>query len=196
MGCDIHLYVEVRIDDKWETVDKWGKDGVEYGDLAYIKRNYVTFAFLADVRSSGYDFFIADTKYPVAAFNTKGFPEDACREVRDEYDEDYGHTPSWLNLAELMEYPWNSTVVKKRGVIAEEELERFESYPENQRRIFKPNSWCASTSIQPQQSIEWEVAATDSCSDFLSKVLPVLGRLVVQRQIGLDDARIVFWFDN
>jgi hypothetical protein len=60
MGCDIHLYVEVRgADGTWQSADEWERDtddGYTWVDVPYEKeyyngRNYSLFAMLADVRN-------------------------------------------------------------------------------------------------------------------------------------------------
>lgn len=57
MGCDIHFYVEKRINGIWQTADKWSADldddrpYVDYDDRFYRDRNYDLFGILADVRN-------------------------------------------------------------------------------------------------------------------------------------------------
>lgn len=55
MGCDIHLYVERKLEGRWVTCDKWSDrwgEGlkVERGDSFYRERNYSLFTILAGVR--------------------------------------------------------------------------------------------------------------------------------------------------
>ena len=84
MGCDIHLHVEVRIDDEW----------LHYAN-PFVSRNYTLFGFMAGVRDS--------TVEPVA--EPKGLPSDTTKVTRLDYEhnkEDW-HTPSWLSTAEIVE---------------------------------------------------------------------------------------------
>lgn len=131
MGCDIHLYAEVKkkkgiIDTllfwkkpKWRNIDKWSKneyfgdgdDGTEpefkikREDRFYTKgRNYNLFTALCGVRSQC---FYGD---PPRVSEPKGFPDDVSIEVRkesDRYGSD-GHSHSWNNLKELKEFDWSS----------------------------------------------------------------------------------------
>lgn len=83
MGCDIHVHVEVKINNEWHhysapSVDRW----------------YWLFGAMAGVRS-------AEVK-PVAW--PKGFPKDASLITRLEYARESrdAHTPSWLNGKEVL----------------------------------------------------------------------------------------------
>lgn len=58
MGCDIHIIVEIKKDDKWMYVPERPE--------SYRSRNYRLFAVLADVRNS----------FDIACFEPKGIPED------------------------------------------------------------------------------------------------------------------------
>lgn len=126
MGCDIHLFVEKYDGNKWVSMDNWkmekecdfcDKDEIKdcqeydcngkierftysrYEDLFYTGRNYSLFGILAGVR---------DSKMKMIS-DEKGFPDDASDEV-SKYFESWGcdaHTPSYLSLKELVEYPWD-----------------------------------------------------------------------------------------
>ena len=83
MGCDIHLYVEVKISGEWYTYN--------HPD---IKRNYDLFARMADVRNRG---GIEPIVVP------RGFPADAslvCRIAYERWGVD-AHTASYLNEEEI-----------------------------------------------------------------------------------------------
>ena len=120
MGCDIHLYVERKVDDKWITADKWTPDPyahegeesrliVDYDDRFYGQRNYDLFAMLADVRNGrGFAGCVTGAGFnPIST--PKGPPDDISPEVKRESDEwgVDGHSHSWLTLAELKAYDWN-----------------------------------------------------------------------------------------
>ena len=145
MGCDIHMYPEVRRNGAWEfvyefdTTDKyWTKvevDEIEAYDRAnrfsYDDRNYSLFGHLAGVR--GGDPFI----------EPKGFPDDASAKVKHQYSEDNGdaHTPSWLTLKELQSFNWKKADnYGVKGFPAfEEVIDRLASLdpdPENVRVVF------------------------------------------------------------
>lgn len=79
MGCDIHITVQTPDGDQWRTAKV-----ARYGG-----RNYVLFAILAGVRNgSGYT--------PIC--EPRGFPPGFTVD-------DYDHTPSWLTVREILDYP-------------------------------------------------------------------------------------------
>lgn len=80
MGCDIHLFAEVKIAGKWHVYSH-----------PEIDRNYELFGFMAGVRDHDIT--------PIAA--PRGIPEDAAEVTRLAFKSDDGHTPSWLAGAEL-----------------------------------------------------------------------------------------------
>lgn len=111
MGCDIHLYVEVKKNGKWKSADEWKKDEDGYVstvDPIYRGRNYDLFAVLANVRN-GYGFAGRPTGEgfnPIS--HPKGTPKDVSDEVRskiEDMDSD-GHSHSWLTVKELLDFDW------------------------------------------------------------------------------------------
>lgn len=126
MGCDIHLYVEKKVDDVWISVDKWtgnntgdGRMTVECDDEFYNGRNYDLFAILADVRN-GRGFagcYTGEGFNPIAA--TRGLPEDVCEAVKAEYDawDGDGHSHSYFTVEELLKYDWTQKT-KKSGWVS------------------------------------------------------------------------------
>jgi len=122
MGCDIHFYVEKRVNGSWEPADKWEKeddgeggtyDSVNYNNRFYSDRNYNLFSILADVRN-GVGFAGCRTG---AGFNPismpKGLPEDVSDIIRgcsDRWGCD-GHSHSWLTVAEVMSYDWTQVTL-------------------------------------------------------------------------------------
>ena len=120
MGCDIHLYVEIKINqslilekknyskpNKWKSIDKWEKEDnyyvVPYECRFYGGRNYNLFTALCGVR--GYNF---EGKINCVS-ESKGVPDDVSFEVEREiisWDGD-GHSHSWNTLKELKEFDWS-----------------------------------------------------------------------------------------
>jgi hypothetical protein len=117
MGCDIHMYAEVRNKktNKWEKVGKVFKNewydpeqktkvyeehgyewNAQFTDQPYDERNYDVFAVLAGVRRDA---------TPID--KPRGLPEDISDEVKQiaENDPD-GHSYSYLTLKELLSYNW------------------------------------------------------------------------------------------
>lgn len=148
MGCDIHFYVEKRVNGKWETADKWvpnpyadeSDDPVErqrkvVEDHIYSGRNYDLFAILADVRN-GRGFAggaTGDGFVPIA--EPRGLPEDVSPLVADESDGwgGDGHSHSHFTVAELMQYDWTQTT-RHEGIVNIHEWAKF-------RLRGKPDSW-------------------------------------------------------
>lgn len=84
MGCDIHLYTEVKVQGQWYC----------YGH-PNVPRNYSLFALMADVRNENGEL------HPIS--KPKGLPIDMSivTAAADEYCPD-GHSHSWLSAQELV----------------------------------------------------------------------------------------------
>lgn len=125
MGCDIHLYVEVKKNGKWECAQavREIEDGLFDVPSAdrYHNRDYLLFGLLAGVRDT-----------TLQSFVPKGFPEDASLEIQKIYDrwEGDAHTPSWLTLEELQRIRWDAPIPKKfiPGEKQQRFLERFQEF--------------------------------------------------------------------
>lgn len=229
MGCDIHFYVERRVDGKWVTADKWGKDEddnnrtVSLGGSYYGDRNYDLFAILANVRN-GHGFAGVKTGEGfVPISEPRGIPNDASSEYRA-YAESwgmYGHSHSYLTVAEIMAYDWTQTT-KKQGWVTRKQYARYKVRG-------APDSWSGGVSGGGVQHVSnadmekldlniktgkydpwkqfhasndsfitstytlvsWEIPYYEAGTTFLSRTLPRLWRLGAP-----DDVRCVFFFDN
>lgn len=101
MGCDIHTYVEKKVEGVWQPVigtSKWLPNRLSIMDVAYRGgRNYDLFSLLADVRN--YDNRLS----PIA--DPRGVPADISPEVHAQYDEWNidAHSHSYFTLRELLE---------------------------------------------------------------------------------------------
>ena len=109
MGCDIHMYVEVKGSVNFRKAQGW-----QCGDLFSIidptdldekperiglleDRVYSRFAVLADVRNRG--------NYPCISY-PRGLPDDVTKYVKEEY-EDWrldAHSCSYLTMREIVEF--------------------------------------------------------------------------------------------
>lgn len=220
MGCDIHLYVEVRKNGKWESADKWqmskwggGYLNVEPEDQFYSESNYELFAVLAGVRN----------RYGITPIaDPRGLPVDINKQLADYASRFLEHTPSWLTVRELMAHDWTQIVTISGHI-------ELPKYVEWKVRQFKdqPDSWCAgyagasrydiplkdadaiveavkekrnwedmklaweSLDCKAMVHASWNRPLYRECADFLSECLPRLWRLGAP-----DDVRIVFWFDS
>lgn len=107
MGCDIHMYVEYKINSKDNSTWRCGDYFKVYDPLSeiptmkrielYGDRNYSLFAVLADVRNYDLVEYIAEPK---------GLPDDATEYVKQEYS-NWGsdaHSCSYFTLQELIDY--------------------------------------------------------------------------------------------
>lgn len=102
MGCDIHMYVEIKTESGWESGDYFRvsyplakKPELQLVEL-YGYRNYALFAVLANVRNRGYNYIDSP----------RGIPDDATNFVKSEY-EDWrydAHSASYFTLRELIDY--------------------------------------------------------------------------------------------
>lgn len=134
MGCDIHLWTEIKTDGKWQprttpTVAFDGDD--EYLDWPseFDDRNYALFATLADVRNSGpresmlrlfdtgWHEVFNDKIDPIEA--PRGIPEgasDAFERMASEWGVD-GHSHSWFTLQELLVFDWDEVSGTRRAYV-------------------------------------------------------------------------------
>jgi hypothetical protein len=147
MGCDIHLFVEVRQQDgAWKSVDEWETEDdyihVPYKKSYYDGRNYDLFAILANVRN-GHGFAGVKTGEgfnPIAL--PKGLPDDVSEQVKqysDRWDSD-GHSHSWLTVAELLAFDWTQTTTKQ-GWVTWETFDFWVRYPDE-----PPENYCVDVS--------------------------------------------------
>lgn len=122
MGCDIHLFAEVKKrksfwkPKEWANVDKWSKNRyyeegesdrkyeVLLEDIFYSGgRNYNLFAALCGVRSRSFK----DKVIPIS--QPKGTPKDVSKTVKEEIDSwsSDAHSNNWNTLVELLNYDWS-----------------------------------------------------------------------------------------
>ena len=107
MGCDIHIYTEVKIKDKWTCVDPMRL--YDYEQDSYVRsiyitkrqiyegRNYYLFGALAGVRCYG---------GPDLIDSPRGIPLDVSDVIQEISDFELEHTPCWLSLSDLKQYKW------------------------------------------------------------------------------------------
>lgn len=133
MGCDIHFYVERRVDGVWATADKWtnehGYKHVPYADEFYSDRSYGLFAVLAGVRNS-------HDVTPIA--EPRGVPADACPEYLEASGDGDGHSHSYFTVAELLAFDWTQTITYT-GVVNPSAWARLRDYPAE-----GPSDWSVS----------------------------------------------------
>jgi hypothetical protein len=224
MGCDIHMSYEIKKDGAWETLD-WkapyikgtntdGSLNLDYDKLfddpLYVHRNYDLFAILADVRN-GRGFAGIQTG---EGFNPisepRGLPEDLSQSIREDSDSwnADGHSHSWLLLSEVVNYDYDQTTTQY-GMVGETEYKEWLAKG-------KPNSWSGGvggpnvvhiTNGQMDEIIadetqktegnhyytrvEWQETYRDAVGPHWFALMKNL-----EERFGIDNVRLVFWFDN
>lgn len=154
MGCDIHLFAEVKTKptiwkrlighkEKWETCDVWKLDKdweiprmtVDYEDSIYTGgRNYNLFCALCGVRGNSFK------DSPPSISLPKGLPVDCCNEIKKEsesWDSD-GHSHSWNTLQELKDFdfgPYGKTVTHFLEEVCPK-LEAFRVHSDHVRIVY------------------------------------------------------------
>lgn len=212
MGCDIHMFAEVRSakTGKWKFQKKafkyvnWNGETVKT-DSPYQGQNYALFAILADVRN--YDGFVPIDK-------PRGIPFTASKRYHkmvEKWDGD-GHGASWFTVKELLDFDWDR-MVARRGIVTKEEFRRIGGKgvpkdwcrdvigrgtsvaisPADKRLIVLGHDDTRNHSLVPHNYVEhtWEETYRDSVGDFLTETVPKL------QELGDPwDVRIVFFFDS
>jgi hypothetical protein len=189
MGCDIHLFVEKKISEKWECLneieDNEGTLSTSYKKEIYHERNYSLFALLAGVRNS------AGVK-PIS--EPRGLPEDVSeivKRISDQWNDD-GHSHSYYTLKELLDFSADN-LVKEQGYMPEERWIAFQESlktPTPDYDLRFPFAGWANSGLGWEHH-EWSVPAKEISSTFFVDVLNKL------KQMGNpEEIRIVFWFDN
>lgn len=204
MGCDIHLFTEVKKTingtERWVNSDSWEINPYyRYGTdedrkyereldhkSIYSGRNYELFGILADVRGVG---------NPVIS-EPKGLPEDVSDVVKNESDRwgSDGHSHSYLTLRELVEYLEKNPKIKYDGFVNPEDAKKLDETGET------PNIWAGGVNHELKWvHREWEEDSTvkylvDKVRQKLQDVLWV--RTEYQTPEHEEKIRIVFWFDN
>ena len=222
MGCDIHCYAERKNKDgKWEIVGnvKKEEDGwVSIDYEPYHDRNYNLFAILANVRN-GTAFAGCETGEgfnPIS--NPKGVPSDASEDYEWVGD---GHSHSYFTLRELLDYDWTQTT-QLQGWVNMVDWENFNLYGKKD----SPKNYCGMISgksveciseeeadklfegLSRKERIEvaklhsnkyalakWTMKYSQCADNFLSNTITELLKLAGGTK-GIDDIRIVFFFDN
>lgn len=163
MGCDIHLYVEKKIDGQWQILGDFEReendDGGTWisGGRFYSGRNYNLFAILADVRN-GRGFAGCKTGegfQPIS--EPRGVPDDASPEYKaivDQWDVD-GHSHSFHTLRQLLDYDWTQAT----GLQGWLNMVEWEKWTRWQRAKGEgPDSYCGGVDGPDVQHISAEEA--------------------------------------
>lgn len=196
MGCDIHMYAEVKRKDLdyWVAVGRIFKnewynekhlshidgDGYcyneKYTEHPFSQRDYDLYGMLADVRNGTWGEKIKPISEP------KGLPQDVSKYVKKQSDEwaTDGHSRSFLTLEEIEKYNWKKKV-KRNAFVSKQQAKDYKE------KGIVPKSYAAWSSMGVQ--LEWDDEVFSK--EFIEKTIPALKKL---KKHG--DVRIVFWFDN
>jgi len=175
MGCDIHPYVEVRSNGKWEKSDVNVPDD----------RNYWAFAKLANVRN-GVGFAGSDTGNTIVPISEpRGLPDDTS--ICESTGIDLGdHSHSWVLLSELLAVNFNEPVTQ-RGLVKHDVAEAFRKHG------ILPRKWCSGVwgnGSDEYEQLEWNEPLYDAAS-LLPKIIAAISNLGAP-----EDVRLVFGFDS
>lgn len=194
MGCDIHLYREKKVDDKWQSADEWERPSWAEGDdelhikfdkLAYIGRNYELFGALSKGVRRDVSF----------AFEPRGVPFNMSPEVSQSFEswDSDGHSHSYLYLHELREFAdfLNTQTICIEGMKDVKQLAELRaSIASGNPDWDKLFPYCAATNSPGHVDFEMDVPA----SYYIGREL----KQIIDSFNGIDgeNHRIVFWFDN
>jgi len=205
MGCDIHFFVERKVNGVWELVGD--------RDTFYSDRNYVLFSILADVRNGSGEYM----RIPIS--EPKGFPDDMSQTIKS-YDEQWSgdwHSKSYLTIKEILLYDWTQSISNERGLTSLQKYFRYldskrwskfpkveEQYSAFDVRIYEEEAVQKYSLPKEQQAVlnldkigvEYvdKYTYAESSGDFWLHTIPIMLSLVVDND--LDSVRAVFAFDN
>lgn len=194
MGCDIHIYTEVKRKDTWNHADYFRRNRYyNEGNLSepefvvssiYDGRNYRLFAVLANVRN--YD------NLNMAISPPKGLPENVCPYIKkkSDYWEGDGHSHSYFNLKELKDYQSNNNTVKENGLLTKVQVEEL-------GQGILPNFWCRGSSDEDNMFWKEWTREVDVLGPLIKNMKEILEEeFYTYKEENDEDIRIVFWFDN
>lgn len=202
MGCNIHMYVERKTKAGWFNCDYFVPSILYRGSSEYNRipiydgRNYALFATLANVRNYGNTAYISEPK---------GFPNDACDYIKDEYESWWldAHSGSYITLKELIDFHEAGHPLKRRGMLSPEQQKELDSG-------VLPDHWCRGTNQSGYEFREWE-EENNILVPLINKLKERMAELNMVYDFYWDstneetrrqayeksaDIRIVFWFDN
>lgn len=172
MGCNIHGYMEILTENGWYALKNLSSE-----------RDYDTYGILFGVR-------VYIDIPPVV--ETRGFPEDAYYKTKREYEawEGDAHSPSWMNVKDLLAYDWDQTGMDNRI----SEIDKYTgkekgkaSYTHLQDR---PEE-CEKRGVYLKHL---ERRAGDLLSNTWQEYIEEMKKLA--EKYGEEGVRVVVWFDN
>lgn len=194
MGCDIHMYREVKRNGEWVSADKWStypytpegeqpSQWIEFEDRAFTGRNYHLFGTLARGVREDHEL----------SFELRGLPFDVTQKVAAEWERGGDHSATYLFLHELIDF---RRFIEKRGIVIEgmkdkDELADLRASIESGNPDWnKIYPYCRSTNDPRQVDFSIEVPAAFYIGRSLDEIIASFDG------IEGDNKRFVFWFDN
>lgn len=185
MGCDIHIFAEKKVNNKWVKVeDHFSLDDFnrnylkkEKGDSPFNWRSYAMFGFLGNVRNYSHSEFLSDNR---------GLPDDS-EYLNEEIDDGYTnkitrkndlltdgnyHSYSYLTLKELLDFDYNKIFWDRRIM-----------------KQVSPNGWNGACLAEEGEGEH--ITYRNHLGDWFFTHLNELKKLG-----NPDEVRIVFWFNN
>lgn len=156
MGCDIHSFIEKKVNGVWEVIEgknTWHQYLLDKGEDAsgepltciegwiYSGRNYSLFSWLADVRN-GMSAWNDDpeTGHFIAPLDmSRGVPEDASDQIKEYMNDGDIHSASYFTLKEIIEGAEKNPVIKYKNLVGSSEYARY-------KETGSPESWCGGSS--------------------------------------------------
>lgn len=202
MGCDIHMFAEVRKSEKWEAVGKVFKnkyyepdrenkideDGFEWNpeftSSPYTNRNYNLFAILADVRNGrGFAGIKTGEGFnPIAS--PKGLPKDISNEILMIESCTVGEDYTIETLKKWVERGDSEWIIENQ-ICTSPDAHSASYFTLKEILDF---DWRQKTKFEDDVKL---YSYSECVGNFLTETIPTLQKL------GNDeDVRIVFWFDN
>lgn len=168
MGCDIHGWVEIKRGKSWQSVHEVPND-----------RSYDMFGILADVRN------YIDLK-PIA--HPRGLDvEDLSFWAKMDYDKwsSDAHSASWLNWSDIENYDWDQKSIDGRVSIVNKETgeEKLKA------SLINPDLLKDDEEFRHIERIAKEIVPLKWQGLFKEMEF-------YATELGEENVRIVFWFDN
>lgn len=207
MGCDIHEFVEHKVNGVWQLVpDSNGPlDWMSEYDANYkdkhnwnLPRNYSFFGLMAGVRSETFE----------AILPKRGIPEDVSDGVKEQWKqwEGDGHTPSYYTLTELLYFKDKNSIAISYLSIKEYKNLKTVGYPDDWNGYPPFNS--KEISNDEMDKIIKLLAFWDGVNYYTETIWAHPNKLVnpifwdnmipamQELDSNTDNVRFVFWFDN
>lgn len=224
MGCDIHIYVEKKVKGKWLAADKWKNEEAYYtmeGREIFEGRNYSLFGVLAGVRRDDVPLiskprgFPKDASKEVEGCYTQWEGDghsttwlslediqnfDWTQRVKSEGWVTFDTYEKWERWGKQNDdEPEMSCGSVGGGATQHVTVADFALVYGKLQQEKSLGYWASLHKTIAEMNhqyalIQWERPLYRMCAEFLSEVIPKLWR--IKQSKGVEDVRLVFWFDN